>query len=78
MLSAKKLTLRQVFIRVYRLEIQSVMLVMYFRPSFVNSCPSNLSSGSPLPPPFPVSILYAVYKYTVCKGGGIGLWASDR
>jgi hypothetical protein len=46
-------TSRQVFIRVYRLEIQSVMLV--FRPSFLNCCPSNLLSGSPPPPPsFPL------------------------
>jgi hypothetical protein len=40
-----------VFKRVYRLEIQSVMLV--FRHSFVNYCPSNLLSSSPtlpLPP----------------------------
>ncbi len=34
-----KVTLRQVFIRVYRLEI-------HFRPSIVNCCPSNLFSGS--------------------------------
>ncbi len=50
MSSAKKLTckgtLRQVFIRVYRLEIQTVML--YFRPSFVNCCHSNLLTGSTL------------------------------
>jgi hypothetical protein len=39
-------TLRQVFIRVYRLEIQSVMLV------YSNYCPSYLLSSSP--PPFPV------------------------
>ncbi len=42
-------TLRQVFIRVYRLEIPSVMLV--FRPRFVNYCPSNLPSS-----PFLVSM----------------------
>ncbi len=54
----KYLTLRQVFLRVYRLEIQSVML-FFFRPSFVNCCPSNLFSGSTLSP-FSVwiSILY--------------------
>jgi hypothetical protein len=47
-------TLRHVFIRVYRLEIQPVMLV-YFRPSLVNCCPSNLLSGSALALlPFPV------------------------
>jgi hypothetical protein len=42
-------TLRHVFIRVYRLEIQSVMLVI--RPSFVKFCPSNLLSGFNSPPP---------------------------
>ncbi len=41
-----KETLRQVFIRVYRVEIQLV-----FRPNFVNCCPSNLLCGSTLPPP---------------------------
>ena len=40
-------TLQQVYIRVYRLEIQSVMLV--FRPSFLNCCPCNLLSGSSPP-----------------------------
>jgi hypothetical protein len=48
----------------------------FFRPSFVNCCPSNLLSGliSPLSP-FPVwiSILGNVYTYTVCKGG---VWGS--
>ncbi len=37
-------TLRQVFIRLYRLLIQSVI-------SFVNCCPSNLLSGYSPPPP---------------------------
>jgi hypothetical protein len=47
-----KETLRQGFIRVYRLEIQSCW---YFQPSVVNCCTSNLLSGSTLPlPPFPV------------------------
>jgi hypothetical protein len=35
-----------VFNRVYRMEIQSVTC-WYFRPNFVNYCPSNLLSGSP-------------------------------
>ncbi len=74
MLSSKKWTckgtLRQIFIRVYRLEIKSVTC-WYFRPSFVNCCPPNLLSGSSIPPPFTVwiSILYIVYTATVCKGG---------
>jgi hypothetical protein len=41
----------------------------YFRPSFVNCCPSPLLSGSNLPP-FPVWISILVYTYTVCKEGG--------
>jgi hypothetical protein len=50
--------LGQVFIRVYRLKIWTVMLV--FWSSFVNCCPSNLS-GSTIPPPS----LPCVNKYTV-------------
>jgi hypothetical protein len=38
-----------VFNRVYRLEIQSVMLV--FSTQLLHYCPSNLLSGSPPPPP---------------------------
>ncbi len=46
----------------------------YFRTSFVNCCPSNLLSGSTLPPsPFPCvnkyHILYILYIIQVCKGG---------
>ncbi len=73
MLASKKLTCkgtsRQVFIRVYRLEIQSVNLV--FRPSFVNCCSSNFLSGSTLPPPFPVWI--SIHVYSVCGGDGDGV-----
>ncbi len=70
-------TLRQVFIRVYRLEIQSVMLL--FSSSFVNCFPSPLLSGLTLPPHFPVwiSILHTCIQ-CVRGGGGMGLWASDR
>ncbi len=58
------------FIRVYRLKIQSVMLV--FRPSFVNCCPFNLLYGSTLPlHPLPCVSKYTVYTYSVCKGGGV-------
>jgi len=49
-------TLRQVFIKVYRLDIQSVMVV--FWPSFVFCCPSNLLSGSLSPFPVWLSVLY--------------------
>jgi hypothetical protein len=48
-----KWTLRQVFVKVYRLEMQSVMLVFFSRPRFVIVCPSNLFSDSP--PPYPPS-----------------------
>ncbi len=54
-------------------EVQSVTLV--FRPSFVNCCPSNLLSGSRLPPLSLSHVnTYTVYTYTVCKGGGV--WGS--
>jgi hypothetical protein len=43
-------TVRLVFIRVYRLEISQSS--WYFRPSFVNLCPSNLLVHLP-PPPLP-------------------------
>jgi hypothetical protein len=42
----------------------------YFRPSFVNYCPSNLLSGSHPPPlPLPVS-KYSIYLYTVQRVRG--------
>ncbi len=68
MSSSKKLackgTLRKVFIRVYRLE--GIQSCWYFRPSFVNCCPTNLLSGSTLrpTPPFPVS-KYSIYRQCV-------------
>ncbi len=40
----------------------------YFWPSLVNYCPSNLLSGSPLPP-FPVSKYCTVYSDSVWLGG---------
>ncbi len=68
---ACKGNLRQVFIRIYRLEIQSVMLV-FSTQLFVNCCPSPLLSGSTLPPPLPLFYVhkYNVFTYIVCKGGG--------
>ncbi len=56
-------TLRQVFIRVYR-HSQSCW---YFRPSFMNYCPSNLLSRSPFLP-FPVS-KYSIYRQCVAGKG---------
>ncbi len=43
----------------------------YFRPSFLNCCPSNLLSGSTLPPPLPCVNKNTVYTYTVCRGRGV-------
>ncbi len=54
--------------RVYRLEIHSVMLV-YFRSSCMNCCPSNLLSGSSLPPLIP-SLCEQVYSTQCVRGGG--------
>ncbi len=61
---------------VYRLEIQPFMLHGIFRPSFVNCCPSNLISGSSLPPPSLCEQMYTIQ----CErgGGGMGFWASGR
>ncbi len=75
MSSSKKLictgTLRQVFNRVYRLEILSVMLV--FRITSVNCCPSTFSlvQLSP-PPPCPV---WLNCKNVQCTGG---IWSSAQ
>ncbi len=77
MLSSKKITckgtLRQVFIRVFRLEIQSVML--FFSTQLRELLPLSpslwfISPSSPLP-----SVnKYTVYTYTMCKrGGGYGV-----
>jgi hypothetical protein len=58
-----------VFNRVYRLEIQSIMLI--FSTLFVSCCPSNLLSDWLFPPPPPSLCTvnkYTVYTYTVCKG----------
>ena len=51
----------RVFNRVYRLEIQSVMLV--FSTGFVNNCPSNLLQVSS--PPLSTVKVWCLYKYLV-------------
>jgi hypothetical protein len=58
-----------VFNRDYRLEPQSVMLV--FRPSFVNYCPSNLLSCSP--PPLPKVKIQCIQKVCGWEVGGGGV-----
>jgi hypothetical protein len=64
-----KRTLRLVFISIDWRDSQSCW---YFRPSYVNHCPSPLLSGSTLPSfPSPPS-LCEIYTYTVCGGGGWG------
>ncbi len=65
--------LRRVFIRVYRLEIQSVMLV--FLTHICELLPSNLLSDSTLPP-FPVWICI-LFTRTQCVRGGMEFWALD-
>ncbi len=70
-----KRTLRQVFIRVYRLELQSVMLV-FCDPALWTVAPLTFSlvQCSHHPP-----CENNVYTYTVCVWGGVGgIWASDR
>ncbi len=56
-----------VFGRVYRLEVQSVMLV--FSIPLVNCCPSTFSLTSPATPPFPKET-YITYRQCVAVGGG--------
>jgi hypothetical protein len=58
-----------VFNRVYRLEIQSVMLV--FSIPLVNCCPSTFSLTSPTPSPLPK--VDVQYIQTVCGWGGVGV-----
>jgi hypothetical protein len=54
--------------RVYRLEIQSVILV--FSDPLVNCCPSTFSLTYPTPPTLPK--VNVQYMQTVCDCGGDG------
>jgi hypothetical protein len=56
-----------VYIRVYGLEIQSVMVV--FSTQLCELLPLSSSRWFKSSPPLPLS-LYTVYTYTVCRGGG--------
>jgi hypothetical protein len=72
-------TLRQVFIRVYKLVEQSVMWV--FLTQLCELLPLyNLVFGSTLAlSPLPCVNKYTVYAYTVCKGRGVlGSGSLDR
>jgi hypothetical protein len=62
-------TLRQVFVRVYRLEIQSVMLVFLTLPGEILSLQPSLWFT---PPPPPSLCQSTVYADTVRLGGGGG------
>jgi hypothetical protein len=79
MSSTKKLTrkgsLRQVYIRVYRLEICTHISHTGIRPSFVkNVAPlTSLVQLSPPRPPLPCVNEYTVYTFTVCKGRRFGV-----
>jgi hypothetical protein len=65
-------TLRQVFIRVYRLEIQSVKLVL--RPSFVTVASLTFSLVQPPPPTLPcVKVQYCIYRQCVAGRGWVVL-----
>jgi hypothetical protein len=64
-------TLRQVFIRVYRLEIQSVMLVFSTHIYELLPISPSLWFKSPTPPPLPVWISILYKKIQVYCGGGI-------
>ncbi len=61
-------TLRQVFFRV--IDWRYMQSCWYFRPSFVNYCPSNLLYGSPTPPP---SLRQIPYIQTVSGWEGKGM-----
>jgi hypothetical protein len=64
-----------VFNRVYRLEIQSVLLVFSIPP--VNCCPSTFYLTSPTPPLLPK--VNVQYIQTVCGCGGVGgVWGVLR
>ncbi len=74
--SKKNLPVRQVFLRVYRLEIQSVMLVFS-----TQLCELLSFSLFQLPPPLPFPVGRSQHTRIQCGregGGGMWLWASDR
>ncbi len=75
-MSSKKITCkrtsRQVFIRVYRLQIQSVMLAFSTQNCALLPLKPSLLFDSPPLPPFHVN-KYTLYTYTVCEGWGYGV-----
>ncbi len=72
-MSSKKLTCKGTLRRLSEfIDWRYSLSSWYFRPSFVNCCPSNLLVQTP-PPPLPYFNNYTVKTYTVCFGGGGGL-----
>ncbi len=56
-------------------------MLWYFRPSFVNCCPSPLLSGSNLPPPLPCVNIGTLYTRLQCERGwvwGPGPWTDKQ
>ncbi len=47
--------------------------MLVFRPSFMNCCPSNLFSGSTLPPPMSKYIIYRHCGMGEGGGGGVDI-----
>jgi hypothetical protein len=63
------------FFRVYRLEIQSVMLIFSAQLCELLTLSPSLWFNSPPPPPFPVwiSTVYCIHEYTLWIWGGYGV-----
>jgi hypothetical protein len=71
-------TLRQVFIRVYRMEIQSVLLVFSTQLCEMLPREPSLRFSSP-PPPSLCELVCCIHVYIQCvRGWGMGFWTSDK
>jgi hypothetical protein len=82
MLSFKKLTCKGTLVFIRFIDWKYNQPCWYFRPSFVNYCPSNLLSGSPtpaLPPSLCQSTVYSIGtdSMRLGGGGGGGCWLSS-
>jgi hypothetical protein len=61
-----------VFNKVYRMEVRSVMLVL-FSTTLVNCCPSTFSLNFPTPPPLPKVNVKYIQTVCGCGGGALGV-----